>query len=132
MYDDWNQDLWWVLDEKTTGDALSRVNGVETGSGMEAYRRLPRWCGKQTDVGVAEFRQMVSRPTQAMREDGAARCIEAWTESFMELKRGGPAYKQSSAGCVPHSDAQGNPDGKVDHIDMNLAERGYTKDAVSS
>ena len=34
-YDEWNQDMWWVLIEKTTGEALLRVKGVEQGQGME-------------------------------------------------------------------------------------------------
>ena len=26
-FDEWNQDMWWVLVEKTTGEALLRVKG---------------------------------------------------------------------------------------------------------
>ena len=66
------QDLWRVLIEKTTGDALLKVKGVEQGQGMEAYRRLHRWYGKQTDMGLAEFRQRVLRPTQAKNEEDIA------------------------------------------------------------
>ena len=49
--------MWWVLIEKTTGEALLRVKGVEQGQGMEAYKRLHQWFGKQTDMGLAELRQ---------------------------------------------------------------------------
>eukprot|EP00969_Alexandrium_andersonii_P094294 4166420-Alexandrium_andersonii.AAC.1 len=34
-----NQDLWWVLVEKTTGEALHRVKGTVAGEGLEAYRK---------------------------------------------------------------------------------------------
>ena len=67
MYEEWNQDLWWVLVEKTTGDALLRVRGVVMGHGIEAYRRLHRWYGEQTDLRLAEFRQRVLRPMQAKK-----------------------------------------------------------------
>ena len=33
-FEEWKQDMWWVLVEKTTGDALLRVKGVEQGQGM--------------------------------------------------------------------------------------------------
>ena len=91
-YEDWSQDLWWVLVEKTTGDALLRVKQVTTSNGMEAFRRLHRWYGKQTDLGLAELRQSVLRPMQAKREEGTARCIEEWQESIMELRRVDPNY----------------------------------------
>ena len=77
-YDEWNEDTWWVLSEKTTGEALLRVKGVEQGQGMEAYRRLHQWFGKQADMGLAELRQRVIRPNQAKREDDIACCTDAW------------------------------------------------------
>ena len=67
-YDDWNQYMWWVLIEKTSGEALLRVRTVESENGMEAYRRLHNWYGKQTEMGLAEFRQRAIRPAQANRE----------------------------------------------------------------
>ena len=76
MYESWNPDLGWVLIEKTIGDALLRDIGVVMGNGMEACRRLHRWYGKQTDLGLAELRQPVMSPTQARREEDTAKCIE--------------------------------------------------------
>ena len=81
----WHQDMWWVRVEKTTGETLLRVKGVEQGQGMEAYRRLHQWFGEQTDMGLAELSQRVIRPNQAKREEDIARCIEngtahAWHE----------------------------------------------------
>eukprot|EP00969_Alexandrium_andersonii_P187317 8276390-Alexandrium_andersonii.AAC.1 len=35
-----NQDLWRVLVEKTTGEALQRVKGTVAGEGFEACRKL--------------------------------------------------------------------------------------------
>jgi hypothetical protein len=67
-YDDWNQDMWWVLIEKTSGQGLLRVRTVDSGNRTEAYRRLHNWYGKQTDMGLAELRQRVVRPVQAKRE----------------------------------------------------------------
>eukprot|EP00969_Alexandrium_andersonii_P152700 6752102-Alexandrium_andersonii.AAC.1 len=34
-----NQDLWWVLMEKTSGEALQRVKGAAAGEGFEVYRK---------------------------------------------------------------------------------------------
>ena len=64
----WHGAMWWVLIEKTSGDALLRVRTVESGDGKEAYRRRRNWYGKQTDMGLAELRQRVIRPVQAKRE----------------------------------------------------------------
>jgi hypothetical protein len=76
MHEGWSADLWWVLVEKTTGDALMRVQGVSMGNGMEADRRLHRFYGEHTDLGLVELRQRVLRPTQSRREEDTARCIE--------------------------------------------------------
>ena len=57
----------------TTEEALLRVREVETGNGMEAYRRLHNWYRKQTDMGLAELRQRVIRPVQAKLEENIAK-----------------------------------------------------------
>ena len=76
QYEDWSQDLWWVLAEQTPGEVLLRVKGVEQGQAMEAYRRLHGWYGKQTDMGLAEVHQRALRPTRAKQEEDVERCIE--------------------------------------------------------
>ena len=53
--------------EKTTGEALLQVKGVDQGQGMQAHRRLHQWYGKTTDMGLVELRQRVLRPTQAKK-----------------------------------------------------------------
>ena len=129
-YEEWNQDMWWVLIEKTTGEALLRVKGVEQGQGMEAYKRLHQWFGKQTDMGLAELRQRVIRPNQAKREEDIARCIEEWNESLMELKRVDPDYKDLPD-AYQVAALRGMLTGKYrDHIDMKLAERDMQKDEL--
>ena len=92
--EEWCQDMWWVLIEQTIGEALLRVRTVDTGNGMEAYRRLHNWYGKQTDMGLAELWQREIRPVQARREEDIAKCIEEWQEAIMELKRVDPDYKE--------------------------------------
>jgi len=129
-FDEWNQDMWWVLIEKTTGEALLRVKGVEQGQGMEAYKRLHQWFGKQTDMGLAELRQRVIRPNQAKREEDIARCIEEWNESLMELKRVDPDYKDLPD-AYQVAALRGMLTGKYrDHIDMKLAEKDMKKDEL--
>ena len=83
----WNQDMWWILVDKTIGAALLRVKGVDQCQGMEARRRFHQWYGKQTYIGLAELRLRVIRPAQAKREEDIARCIEEWNEAHVELKR---------------------------------------------
>jgi hypothetical protein len=130
QFEEWNQDMWWVLIEKTTGEALLRVKGVEQGQGMEAYKRLHQWFGKQTDFGLAELRQRVIRPNQANREEDIARCIEEWNESLMELKRVDPDYKDLPD-AYQVAALRGMLTGKYrGHIDMKLAERDMKKDEL--
>jgi len=129
-YEEWCQDMWWVLVEKTTGEALLRVRTVENGNGMEAYRRLHNWYGKQTDMGLAELRQRVIRPVQAKREEDIANCIEEWQESMMELRRVDPDYKELPD-AYQIAALRGMLTGKYkDHIDMKLAVRDYDKDEL--
>ena len=126
-YEDWSQDLWWVLVEKTAGGALLRVKGVTMGNGMEAFRRLHRWFGKQRDLGLAELRQKVLRPMQAKREEDTARCIEEWQESIMDLRRVDPDYIELPD-AYQTAALRGILTGKYrDHIDMKMAEKGIRK-----
>ena len=129
-YEDWSQDLWWVLIEKATGDALLRVKGVAMGNGMEAFRRLHRWYGKWTDLGLVELRQQVLRPMQAKREEDTARCIEERQESIMELRRVDPDYVDLPD-AYQTAALRGILTGKYrDHIDMKMAEREHGKDEL--
>ena len=82
-YDNWNQDMWWVLIEKSSGGALLRARTVESGNGMDAYLRVHNWYGKQTDMGLAELRQRAIRPVQANQAEDIAECIEEWQEAVM-------------------------------------------------
>ena len=122
-YEDWSHDLWRVSIEKTTGDALLRVKGVAMGNGMKAFRRLRRWYGEQTDLGLAELLQKVLRPMQAKREEDTARCIEEWQESIMELRRVDPDYVDLPD-AYQTAALRGLLTGKYrDQIDMQMAER---------
>ena len=89
-FDDWNQDMWWVLADKATGEALLKVKGVAQGQGMESYRSLQIWYGNCTDMGLAVLRQNAIRPAQAKREEYIAKCIEERIETLMELRRVDP------------------------------------------
>ena len=51
-----NDDIWWVLSQKTTGGTLSMVTAVEEGCGLEAFRNISRWYNNMNQASVHEFR----------------------------------------------------------------------------
>ena len=118
--ENWSQDVWLAPVEKTTGEPLLRVQGVERGQGMEAYRRLHRWYGAQTDMCLAELRPRALMTTQAKKEEDVARCMDAWQASIMELRRVYPDYK-GLPDAYQTAAIRGLRTGRYrDHIDMKL------------
>ena len=122
-YDGWSADLWWVLIEKTSGEALQRVKGTKRGEGMEAYRRLHQWYARQTTMTMQELRMKVMRPGQARNEGEVAQKLEEWTEAKIELdrmeKNGDGLPEQWQVAAV-----RGILAGKIkEHMDLRMAEK---------
>ena len=64
-----DEDLYFVLTDKTEGDALVRVmSGVE-GRGFAAFARLHRWFAGTTGLGIAERVRQVMHPATPKKED---------------------------------------------------------------
>ena len=49
-----SEELYYVLVEKTEGDAGLRVNSGETGEGLQAYMRLYLWFAGTTGLALTE------------------------------------------------------------------------------
>ena len=82
-----NEDIWWILSQKTTGGTLSMVTAVEEGMGLEAFRKISRWYTNMNQVSIHEFRGKVMNPEPATEDHDVAERIEEWVADVMRLKR---------------------------------------------
>ena len=79
--DEFNEDLFVVLIDKTEGEALTRVRAVDPGNGVEAYGRVYKWYLSTTSMAIKErFRKLLS-PDVPKDETKIPDAIEKWIES---------------------------------------------------
>ena len=52
QFDKFNEFLYYILTEKTEGDAAVRVKSVEPGQGFEAYHRVYLWFSSTFDMAL--------------------------------------------------------------------------------
>ena len=117
-----NEELWWILVDKTTGEALQRIRGCPEGQGIEAYRRLHQWHAGRSAATLQELRDQVMRPKEAKTEAEVAIRIEEWLEAEMELGRIDPGFETLPTAWRV-SAIRGILTGKIkDHIDLKDAE----------
>ena len=76
-----SEDLYYVLVEKTEGDAGLRVNSGETGDGLRAYMRLYLWFAGITGRALTEKASQPMAPTPAKHEHEIADALEKWSDS---------------------------------------------------
>ena len=69
MYHTLNQDMWWLMVYKTTGDANKKVMSCAVGEGFEAYRKVSHWYYTISSDLIGDLRMRVMRPTPATKED---------------------------------------------------------------
>ena len=60
--------IYYVLVEKTEGDAALRVNSGEPGQGIQAYMRVYLWFSGTTGMALSEKTRMLMHPTPVKHE----------------------------------------------------------------
>ena len=72
--------MFYVLVEKTEGDAALRVNSGEPGEGMQAYQRLYLWFAGTTGLALTEKTRALMHPSPVKHESEIADALEKWVE----------------------------------------------------
>ena len=75
-----NQDLYYVLVEKTTGEAAVKVKAAIEGRGFNAYFSIYWWFVKTSGIAVQERSRKAMQPEPTVKEEKMMECIEAWEE----------------------------------------------------
>ena len=92
-----SESLYYVLVEKTEGDAALRVNSGEPGQGMQAYMRVYLWFAGTTGLALTEKTRVLMHPTPVKHESEIADALERWSEQERTLRAHGDEYKLNAA-----------------------------------
>ena len=92
-----SESLFYVLVEKTDGDAALRVNSGEPGEGLEAYMRVYLWFAGTTGLALTEKTRILMHPTPVKHEYEIADALEKWAEQERTLRAHGDDYKLNAA-----------------------------------
>ena len=88
-----SESIFYVLVEKTDGDAALRVNSGEPGEGLEAYMRVYLWFAGTTGLALTEKTRILMHPTPVKHEHEIADALEKWSEQERTLRAHGDDYK---------------------------------------
>ena len=88
--------IYYVLVEKTEGDAALRVNSGEPAQGLQAYMRVYLWFSGTTGMALSEKTRMLMHPNPVKHEWEIADALEKWAEQERTLRAHGDEYKLSA------------------------------------
>ena len=88
-----NEDLFFILTDKTEGESLVRVMGVPSGDGFLAYQKVHKWYAGISGLGIAERARQVMHPSPPKREEEVAGALERWAEQVKFIEKHGAQYK---------------------------------------
>ena len=83
--DEFNRDIWSVLDAKAEGEALGKLKSVQQGEGLMAFVRLHQCFIRTSDQGWNQRRSAIMHPGQCKHEHEIASAIEEWEEKYRIL-----------------------------------------------
>ena len=87
-----NENLYYVLVEKTQGEALNRVRSGIQGQGVRAYMRVYLWFSCTTGQALAEKMCLLMAPKVTLLEHELAENLEQWSELGRTMKGYGEEY----------------------------------------
>jgi len=77
-----NEDLYFILKEKTVGDAKARVNAVEPGNGLEALCKMYLWYSGTSGLAMGARMDLLMRPKPVTKPEELASALERWNEQL--------------------------------------------------
>ena len=92
-----NENLYYVLVEKSEGEAAVRVNSGELGQGLAAYQKIYLWFAGTTGLALSQRMTNLMNPTPPKHEHEIAEAIEKWSESERILRAHGDSYQLKAA-----------------------------------
>ena len=92
-----NENLYYVLVEKSEGEAALRVNSGEPGQGLLAYQRIYLGFAGTTGVALSQRLTNLMNPAPPNNEHEIAEAIEKWSDSESILRAHGEAYHLKAA-----------------------------------
>merc|ERR1712015_174794 len=85
--------LYYVLVEKTEGDAALRVQSGKQGQGINAYMRVYLWFSGTTGLALSEKIAQLMNPRVTMIEHELADTLEKWAELERNMRAYGEDYE---------------------------------------
>ena len=95
-FDKFNEDLYYILTEKTEGDAAARVRSVEPGQGFEAYQRVYIWFSSTCGMALNKRMDSLMVPASPTKPEELAAAIEKWREQLRIVETYGDGYTMSA------------------------------------
>ena len=92
-----NEELYYVMVEKTEGDAALRVNSGQPGEGLQAYMRVYLWFAGTTGLALTEKTRMLMHPAAPKHDYEIADALEKWSEQERTLRAHGKNYELNVA-----------------------------------
>ena len=87
-----NDDMHYVLVEKTAGEAANKVKGVEPGNGLLAYYRIYWWFTKTSGTALQDRSRKALYPNAIVKDEKLMESLEEWEASVKILDQHGSAY----------------------------------------
>ena len=95
--DELSEEIYFVLQWKTEGDAELRVSSINPGQGIEAYMRLYLWFAGTTGLALSEVMRLCMHPISPKFDYEIADALEKWLEQERRLRAHGQAYTLNAA-----------------------------------
>ena len=92
-----SENLYYVLVEKTEGEAALRGLSDTLGDGIAAYQKVYLWFTGTTGLALQEKMMCLMRPVQSKNEHEIADALEKWAEQERTLNMHGPDYELGAA-----------------------------------
>ena len=90
---DLEQDLYYVLVEKTSGESAIKVKSVEEGKGIHAYFKIYWWFVKTSGIAIHDRSRKAMLPEAISKEENISTQLEAWEADNKVLQAQGKHYE---------------------------------------
>ena len=92
-----DEDLYYILMDKTTGQALEKVHSVNAGEGLRAFQRLWVWFGCCSGMAIQERSRQVMNPQPPKQDSELSAVFENWVNQLNLVESQGQEYRLPAA-----------------------------------
>ena len=87
------EDLYFILTEKTSGECHEKVLSCDPGAGLEAYMKMYLWYSSTSGLALQERARMIMNPHVPQKEEDIAKALESWVTESNLLENHGDKYR---------------------------------------